>query len=154
LSNPGTPVRRRPGRRARATVLCSVMAIAGCMRGSGDARDLAVASDDRARAVVDAALADLGRGDVAATLGRFCDVTDAGRQRASELLAPALRRRDLVVWRVEPAWVGAEPFFFVEVGSRDGGWRHGLGVRVRDGCLDRAVGAGAPRPADDTVIDL
>ncbi len=154
MSTPGIPAYRRRGRSTPAAVLVSVVATTGCMRGSGDARDLAVASDARARAVVDAALADLGRGDLAATVGRFCDVTDEGRQRASELLAPALRHRDLVVWRVEPAWVGAEPFFFVEVGSRDGGWRHGLGVRVRDGCLDRAVGAGAPRPADDTVIDL
>ena len=67
-----------------------------------------------------------------------------------------LGRSDLSVRRVEPAWVEREPYFFVEVQSADGAYAHGFAVRVRDGCLDRAVGASsAPPPVDDDgAIDL
>ena len=140
----------------RLGTLCIAVLVGatGCARGFGDARDLAVSSDAAAQAVVSSTLAALARGDERPALDRFCDTSPAGRARARDVLAPALRRGDLAVLRVEPAWVGAEPFFFVEVGAADGSWRHGLGVRVRDGCLDRAVGAGAPRPVDGTVFDL
>jgi hypothetical protein len=126
----------------------------GCTRGAGDARDLAAASDGQARAVVEDVLAAVVRGADAQALARFCDQSADARQRAHDLLAPARQRSGLAILRVEPAWVGAEPFFFVEVGDATGDWRHGFGVRVRDGCLDRAVGAGAAHPDDDTVIDL
>jgi hypothetical protein len=140
---------------AIALVLVTVGASAACTRSSGDARDLAVSSDVAARAAFAAALAALARGDEAAVLARFCDTSEEGLARARELLRPALRRGDLVIERVEPAWVGADPYFYVEVRAGDDSWRHGFGVRARDGCLDRAVGA-APRPvaADADAIDL
>jgi hypothetical protein len=146
-------------RSPRSTVVVGVVvqvlamaSAAGCTRGTGDARELAVSSDAAARNVVDAALRDLAAGDVGAVLGHFCDQSSDGQQRTRELLAPVLRRGDLSIRRVEPAWVGAEPYFFVEVAAGDGGWQHGFGVRVRDGCVDRAVGAS--RPPERDAIDL
>ena len=121
------------------SALC-VLAL-GCNPGEGDARDLAVSSGTEARVVVDAALADLGRGDIDAVLPRFCDQSLDGIARALDLIAPALKRTDVSIRRVEAAWVGTEPFFYVEVADKKGDFLHGFGVRVRDGCLDRAVGA-------------
>jgi hypothetical protein len=122
----------------------------GCPSGAGDARDLAVSSDARARGVVESALVELAAGRMDDVLARFCDRSDAGLARARELLSPGTGRRDVVVRRVEPAWVGREPYFFVEVGSPDGAFVHGLGVEVRTGCLERAVGApDVAVPADD-----
>ena len=123
-----------------------------CSRGNGDARELAVSSDAAARAAVNVVLRDLAAGDLPRVLSRFCDASDDGQRRTRDLLQPALRRGDLTVRRVEPAWVGAEPYFLVEVATGDGAWQHGLGVRVRDGCVDRAVGAS--RAPDRGVIDL
>jgi hypothetical protein len=125
----------------------------GCTRGAGDAHDLAVSSADAARDVVAVALRDVARGDITAVLSRFCDASTDGRERTRDVLQPILGRGDLTVNRVEPAWVGAEPYFFVEVKAEDGGWLHGFGVRVRDGCLDRAVGASRPPNVDNDVVD-
>ncbi|MBM4279516.1 MAG: hypothetical protein FJ137_01715 [Deltaproteobacteria bacterium] len=149
-----TPARVRVVALAVALAFVVVAAGGACTRSVGDARDLAVSSDVAARAVFAAALAALARGDEAAVLARFCDTSDDGLARARELLRPALRRGDLLVERVEPAWVGAEPYFLVEVRAGDDSWRHGFGVRARDGCLDRAVGAAPPADADSAVIDL
>jgi len=140
-----TPARVRVVALAVALAFVVVAAGGACTRSVGDARDLAVSSDVAARAVF---------GDEAAVLARFCDTSDDGLARARELLRPALRRGDLLVERVEPAWVGAEPYFLVEVRAGDDSWRHGFGVRARDGCLDRAVGAAPPADADSAVIDL
>ncbi len=111
------------------------------MPREGDARDLAVASSTQARAVVDDALKDLAAGRLAGVLPLFCDQSPKGVARAQELVAPLVGRSDVVIRRVEPAWVGTEPFFYVEVADPSRSFRHGFGVRVRDGCLDRAVGA-------------
>jgi hypothetical protein len=131
-------------RRVVAVVAVAVVAVvgaAGCSRGAGDANDLAVAAEADARAVVDDALAVLARGDVDVVVGRFCDQSDSGRALALDIIGKAKGRSDVQIVRSEPAWKGAEPFFYVEVKSSDGAFVHGFGVRVRDGCLDRAVGA-------------
>jgi hypothetical protein len=142
--------------RAVAVVVAAAVVVigTGCTRGAGDARELAVSSDVAARAVVDAALRDVARGDAVAVLARFCDKTLDGQQRTRDVLQPVLRRGDLSIHRVEPAWVGAEPYFLVEVKAGGDSWQHGFGVRVRDGCLDRALGAGRPPADDDDAIDL
>ena len=119
---------------------------AGCPPQDGDAKDLAVWSGSEAKKVVEHSLADLERGDVDVVVSRFCDVSADGLRRARAIVGPAAGKAGLRVRRVEPAWVGKEPFFYVEVGDHDvgsaeGGWVHGLAVRVRDGCIDRAVGA-------------
>lgn len=127
-----------------SSILVVVVVIfgAGCNRGQGNANDLAASSETDARAVVRRALETLKRGDVEGVLGTFCDQTPDGRALALEILRPAAGRKDLDIVRSEAAWKGAVPFFYVEVQSADGeGYVHGFGVRVRDGCLDRAVGA-------------
>jgi len=132
-------------RRAAVVVLVALLG-GGCPPRDGDAKDLVVWSNTEARRVVELSLKDLEGGDTDVVTARFCDVSADGVRRARQLLAPAAGRTGLRVRRVEPAWVGKEPFFYVEVGDHDvddaaAGWVHGLGVRVRDGCLDRAVGA-------------
>ena len=140
-----------------STVLSTVLStlLAACPSTKGDATELAVWSDKEARRVGDEVVADLGRGHLEVVVARFCDQSPDGLALARELLAPAVSRADLVVRRVEPAWVQKEPYFYVELGagelSSTTAWTHGLGVRVRDGCLERAVGAraaaAAPAPA-------
>ena len=132
----------------RKVVVVFVVALfaGGCPPRDGDAKDLAVWSSAEARRVVELSLRDLEHGDTDVVTARFCDGSADGMRRARQLLAPAHGRTGLRVRRVEPAWVGKEPFFYVEVGDHDvadtaDGWVHGLGVRVRYGCLDRAVGA-------------
>lgn len=119
----------------------AVVAGTGCPSKAGNARDLAVSSDRRARAAVDDALRELKAGRLDDVLGRFCDRSEAGAVLARSLLEPVVARGDVAIRRVEPAWVATEPFFFVEVGTADGTWVHGFGVEVRSGCLERAVGA-------------
>ena len=125
----------------RVVVIVALSSLGGCKSGEGDARDLAVSSDAEARAVIEDALRGLASGDVDGVLKRFCDQSAEGIARAQELVAPAKNRADVSIRRIEAAWVGTEPFFYVEVGDPSAAFVHGFGVRVRDGCLDRAVGA-------------
>lgn len=118
--------------------------VGACNGGEGDANDLAASSEVAARDVVNAALVALAAGDVEGVVARFCDQSDEGRALAREIVTPASGKRDLAIVRSEAAWKGAVPFFYVEVAERGAGahgFVHGFGVRVRDGCLDRAVGA-------------
>ncbi|MDP2342436.1 MAG: hypothetical protein Q8O67_15880 [Deltaproteobacteria bacterium] len=124
-----------------AVVVVALLVLAACKSGEGDARDLAVSSNSEARAAVDDALKGLAAGDVDGVLKRFCDQSPEGIARAQELVAPAIKRSDVGIRRIEAAWVGTEPFFYVEVADPSLSFVHGFGVRVRDGCLDRAVGA-------------
>jgi hypothetical protein len=121
--------------------LAGVGGLSGCPSRAGDARDLAVAAETDAVVVVNEVLVQLAAGQLQPVLARLCDQGQADLARAHRLLAPALSRADLEIARVEPTWVGTDPFFFVEVKSRDGAFVHGFGVDVRSGCLDRAGGA-------------
>jgi hypothetical protein len=143
--------------------------VAGCPPHDGDARDLAVWSTAEATRVVDGHLRVLEKGELDRVLKHFCDQSPAAIEKSRALLLPhaqpspeekpalgfvaeasLLRVARLRVRQVEPAWVGKEPWFAVEIGDHDGdgaGFVHTLGVRVRDGCLDRAVGATPPPPA-------
>lgn len=117
--------------------------LAGCPPHDGDARDLAVWSTTEATRVVDEQLRFLANNNVDRVLARFCDQSPAALEKSRALLLPHTGS-GLRVRHVEPAWVGKEPWFAVEVGDHDGdgpGFVHTIGVRVRDGCLDRAVGA-------------
>lgn len=129
----------------RWTVVVAVggLTVAGCPPHDGDARDLAVWSTTEAVRVVDEQLALLRKNELDRVLGRFCDQSPTALEKSRSLLHPHVGA-PLRVRHVEPAWVGREPWFAVEVGDHDGdgaGFVHTLGVRVRDGCLDRAVGA-------------
>lgn len=143
----------RPRIAAVVVVLLGAGVGSGCPSRVGDARDLAVSSDARARVVVNDAILALREGRLDVVLGRFCDRSDSGLDRARGVLLPAVGRSDVVIRRVEPAWVGTEPFFFVEIGTGDGAWEHGLGVQVKTGCLERAVGAPDARSGDSADDD-
>lgn len=124
-------------------VLGALTLVAGCPPHDGDARDLAVWSTTEAVRVVDEQLALLRNSELDRVLGRFCDQSPTAIEKSRALLQPQVQA-SLRVRHVEPAWVGTEPWFAVEIGDHDGdgaGFVHTLGVRVRDGCLDRAVGA-------------
>ena len=126
-----------------AAVAAVVVGSAGCPSRAGDANDLAVASDADARAVARRLIADLEAGDGDVVGARFCDQHPDARARADAIVAPALSVKTLEVRRVEPAWRGATPYFYVEIGdsiAQEGAWVHGFGVDVRTGCLERAVG--------------
>lgn len=115
---------------------------------------LAVPDGAAARAIVEGVLARVEKGDLDGALTTICDTSAIGHARARAIFETARARRGLRVSRVEPTWVGSEPFFFVEAADGDS-WRHGFGVRVRDGCLDRAVGAAPdPDPSEAGEIDL
>jgi hypothetical protein len=143
-----------------ATIGAVVVAGAGlgCPSRSGDANDLAVSSDADARAVAEHLITDLKAGQLDVAVGRFCDQRPVARWLAEGLLRPALSQPTLHLRRVEPAWVGATPYFYVELGVHadgsadddnvdggidDDGYVHGFGVDVRVGCLERAVGEAA-----------
>lgn len=133
-------------------VVATLLALlAGCPPHDGDARDLAVWSTTEAARVVDEQLQLLdthkGTDGLERVLKRFCDQSPTALEKTRALLHTSSTAR-LRVRHVEPAWVGKEPWFAVEIGDHDGdddgsgtGFVHTLGVRVRDGCLDRAVGA-------------
>lgn len=124
-------------------VVTAALVLTGCPPHDGDARDLAVWSTAEATRVVDEQLSLLNKGELDRVLGRFCDQSPAAIEKSRALLQPH-KQSGLRVRHVEPAWVGKEPWFAVEIGDHDGdgaGFVHTIGVRVRDGCLDRAVGA-------------
>lgn len=129
-----------PGSIARVVVVAVALLLGvSCSSTTGDAHDLAVWSDAEARRFVAEALADLRAGRLEAVVARFCDQGADGVDRARSLLRPGLGQASLAILRVEPAWVGKEPYFYVEVGD-GAAWTHGFGVSVRTGCLERAVG--------------
>ncbi|HEY1099533.1 MAG TPA: hypothetical protein VGF99_11425 [Myxococcota bacterium] len=130
-------------RRVAAACVVFGLLAAGCPPQDGDAKDLAVWSAAEARRAIEKSLVDLEKGDLDSVLRRFCDDGPDGRRRTEALLRIAVGKH-LEVRTVEPAWVGKEPYFYVEVGfgaAAGDAVFHGFGVRVRDGCLDRAVGA-------------
>jgi hypothetical protein len=122
--------------------LAGAAGTSGCPTRAGDARDLAVAAEADAVVVVNEVLRELAAGQLQPVLARVCDRSEADLARAQSVLSPALSRADLEVARVEPTWVGTDPFFFVEVKSRDGTFVRSVAIDVRTGCLARPVGGG------------
>jgi hypothetical protein len=130
-----------PGSCATVVVVAVALLLGvSCSSTNSDAHDLTVWSDAEARRIVGEALVDLRAGHLEAVVARFCDQGDDGIARARAVLRPGVGQASLAIVRVEPAWVGKEPYFSVEVGD-GAAWTHGFGVSVRTGCLERAVGA-------------
>lgn len=83
----------------------------------------------------------------------LCDMSAEGKARA----AAAIGMIDgYSIDHVEPAWVGAEPYFRVDVTLRRaaGEERRSVAVRAREGCVERLWGAPLPaakRPEPDEV---
>jgi hypothetical protein len=59
------------------------------------------------------------------------------------------------ITRVEPAWVGSEPYFRVDVALKKGDAidKRSLSVRAREGCVDRLLGepVESAKPADGEI---
>lgn len=104
------------------------------------------AAEQVVREVLDAAVA---RSD----LRGLCDTSAPGTARAAAAIG-ALSAYS--VDHVEPAWVGAEPYFRVDVTLRraDTEERRSVAVRAREGCVERLWGAPLPpalRPEEGEV---
>lgn len=111
---------------------------------------LRVASAPAAEALV-RALLDEATAKVAPT--GLCDMTSAGMARAVAAIGMIDRYS---VDHVEPAWVGAEPYFRVDVTliRTAGDDRRSVAVRAREGCVERLWGAPLPaaqRPEPDEL---
>lgn len=134
---------------ARASAVPSFLVVALLAVGGGGAG--CTLPDDGGspfRAGSDAAALDVVRGVLEAAqakderelLARLCDKSPAEQARLAAALGGHVDGYEIV--RVEPAWVGAEPYFRVDVSLQHGGQteERSLSVRVRDGCVDRLLG--------------
>lgn len=73
----------------------------------------------------------------------LCDATAQGASRAAAAIGELTGYH---VDKVEPAWVGAEPYFRVDVTLKRaaGEERRSVAVRAREGCVERLWGAPLP----------
>lgn len=134
-----------------AKVACAVALGAGCVPESTAPPPLRAASADQATDVVRALLDGAKAGDGARVAAQMCGARDDAQARATAALAGPLRIQSYDVARVEPAWVGAEPYFRVDVTLHrpTEADARSLSVRAREGCVDRLLGEpveGAKRP--------
>ena len=86
--------------------------------------------------VLDAAVA-------STALRGLCDATEGGQERATAAIG---QLQGYSIDHLEPAWIGAEPYFRVDVTLRRlaGEERRSVAVRVREGCVERLWGAPLP----------
>ena len=145
----------------RHVLACAVVtaaAVMGCAPESTAPPPLQAASAERAKDVVRLFLDAAKAGDAARVASQMCGAREDALTRAQAALAGPLRIQGYDVARVEPAWVGAEPYFRVDVTLHKPteADARSLSVRARDGCVDRLLGEaveGAKRP-DMSEIEL
>jgi hypothetical protein len=115
-----------------------VALVAGCTADPG-ASAFKAATDEDAGHVVAAFLDGAQAKDVARVAAQVCD-DDKGKAAAA--VAGPLAITGYSITRIEPAWVGGEPYFKVDVDLVKGAAHDGrsLAVRARDGCVDRLLG--------------
>lgn len=124
------------------TALAFALVLSSCARPASEAPPLKAASADAAGAVVRALLDAAQAGDATRVAGHMCGARADALARATVALGGALAIEGYLVAVVEPAWVGAEPYFKVEVTLKRLGQSHArsLSVRAREGCVDRSLG--------------
>jgi hypothetical protein len=135
----------------RLVVMLALGCAMGCVPESTAPPPLQAASAEQATDVVRLLLDAAKAGDAARVAAQMCGAREAAQERATAALAGPLRIQGYDVARVEPAWVGAEPYFRVDVtlhkpSEADA---RSLSVRAREGCVDRLLGepvGGAKRP--------
>lgn len=128
-----------------------VLVVASCAPESKTPPPLKAASGTAAVDVVRAFLEAAKAGDANKVAAHMCGAPADATARAATALQGPLRIHGYEVAAVEPAWVGAEPYFRVEVtllraAESDA---RSLSVRAREGCVDRLLGepvVGAKRP--------
>lgn len=141
----------------RLLALVALLAVS-CTRESGAPPTLKAASETAAVEVVRAFLDAAQAGDAAQVAGKLCGAPGDALAHATAALGGPLRIRAYQIDLVEPAWIGAEPYFRVEVTLRrtSDSEPRALSVRAREGCIDRLLGdpvVGAKR-ADPNEISL
>lgn len=136
-----------------------VLALAmACVPESTAPPALKAASAEQATGVVRAFLDAAKASDAGKVAAQMCGAPADTQERARAALAGPLRIHGYDVTRVEPAWVGAEPYFRVDVTLHKPSEAdtRSLSVRAREGCVDRLLGEpveGAKRP-DPAEISL
>jgi hypothetical protein len=123
-------------------------ALAACTPASQSSPALKAATEDAAVHVVRAFLDAAQAGDATQVAARMCGAPSDALARATAALQGPLRIHGYEVTRVEPAWVGAEPYHRVEVtlrraapeGAKKDVDARSLSVRAREGCVDRLLG--------------
>ena len=100
------------------------------------------------RAFLDAAQG--GDADHVASL--VCDTGADAKTRAAAAVKGPLAITGYEITRVEPAWVGAEPYYRVDVVLKKAtaSDRRSLSVRAREGCVDRLLGEPVESARKDT----
>ena len=98
-----------------ALIIALVVAVASCTPPPPPPPPLKAASADQAGDIVRAFLDAAKAGDAALTAERMCGAQADARERAATALAGPLRITSYDIARIEPAWVGAEPYFRVDV---------------------------------------
>jgi hypothetical protein len=145
-------------------VLTLLVGAVGCTKSNPPAPAFVIGSEKDARALVDTFLQGYVRLDVNATLERLCERDPDSQGTAAAFIARSqapgspFRVDSYVVSAVEPAWVGSEPYFFVDVRfPRPSGsvTPHRLFVRAREGCIERFLGGepGTQRPQQDAAAN-
>lgn len=136
----------------KVLVVAAMLLLSGaCVPESTAPPPLKAASADVATDVVREFLTAAQAGDEVRVAEKMCGSRDDARERAKTALAGPLRIQGFDVARTEPAWVGAEPYFRVEVTLQRSTEvdPRSLSVRAREGCVDRLLGEpveGAKRP--------
>lgn len=122
-------------------LLVLVFLAAGCSAKDGHPAFRA-ASDAEAQEVVRAFLDAAVAGDAEHVASHVCDTGPEAKERAMAAVKGPLLIKGYEVTRVEPAWVGAEPYYRVDVALKKaaGTDRRSLSVRAREGCVDRLLG--------------
>lgn len=132
----------------RLAFIVSAAVCAAACNAPAAAPSFKAATDQEAFAVVRGFLDAAKAGDAKAVAARACD---GGRATA----AVEGKIESYEVTRVEPAWVGAEPYFRVDVVLKKAGGvdKRSLSVRAREGCVDRLLGepVESAKPADGEI---
>ncbi len=140
----------------RAHFVAAVIVLtAGCSAANGKSA-LKAATGVQAEAVVRAFLDAAVAGDKKSLAAHVCD---GHEQRAEAAVLGPQKIERYAVKKVEPAWVGSEPYFRVDVtltrvGATGGADDRSLSVRAREGCIDRLLGEPLPAKRADGEIAL
>jgi hypothetical protein len=110
------------------------------------------ATDKEAETVVRDFLDAAHKGDAKSVAEKVCD---GGEDRAAAAVNGPLKIDGYDITHVEPAWVGSEPYFRVDVALKkaSGVDARSLSVRAREGCVDRLLGEPVERakPGDGEI---
>jgi hypothetical protein len=140
VDSPGATSHRARARRQLWLLAVPWVALAAACQPAVRSTALHAASAPQAETLVRAAL------DAAVSrlvMPGLCDTSGPGEARAAAAIGEV---QSYSLDRVEPAWVGAEPYFRVDVTLHrtSGDEPRSVAVRAREGCVERLWGAPLP----------